>query len=147
MFGLHVSGGGSIPYCERYTNKWHGPHETFEVPRQLFQHHSLLSQKVPKCISELIINFAYLIGPRARLNRTIVCDYNFAGSFYHSVLNDPPIYHPTWAPELSINRHEVSIYGRRVDWIPLPYLHPLRNKAIHKLVDFDEIPWATNQVH
>ena len=130
MSGIHVSNKGWIPDWGRYPNK--SPNKTFQVPRYLFPQHAYLSKRVPECVSKLIINFAYLVGPRARVNATIIHDYAVADHFYKLAVNDelPRIYDP----------FEVS-------WIPLPYLHPLRANAITTFVDFADIPWAANQVH
>jgi len=131
MFGIHVANKGWIPDSRRYPNK--SPNETFQVPRYLFPQHAYLSKRVPKCVSKLIINFAYLIGPRARVNATIIHDYAVADHFYKEYA---PLY----------PRIVWSIHGN-LDWLPMPYLHPLRSKVIRKYIDFDGIPWVSNQVH
>ena len=137
MFGIHVSNKGWIPDSRRYPN-------TFQVPRYLFPQHAYLSSRVPKCVSSLIINFAYHVGPRARLNATIIMDYYRADSFYKMVLNDDRPRNPSGNPRWL---REMGVYIWNYDWIPLPYYHPLRTKVINLLIDFDELPWAANQVH
>ena len=138
MFGIHVTNKGWIPDFRRYPNK--SPNQTFKVPRYLFPQHAYLSKRVPKCVSSLIINFAYHVGPRARINATIVTDYYRADRFYKNVLAGKHYCNPRW-----LRDHGVSI--PRVDWMPLPYSHPLRDRAIKQIIDFDELPWAANQVH
>ena len=129
-FGIHVANKGWIPDSGRYPNK--SPNETFQVPRYLFPQHAYLSKRVPECVSSLIINFAYLIGPRARVNATIIHDYAVADDFYKLAINDelPRIFDPF-----------------EITWFPHPYLHPLRKQALRRHIDWDDIPWAANQVH
>ena len=75
----------------------------------------------------MIISYAYLTGPRARLNATVIHDYNVAHRFYLAIVN----------------------HGLRVSntlmWLPMPYYHPLRQKAIKMFIDFSDIPWVDNQ--
>ena len=138
MFGIHVSNKGWIPDWSRYPNKC--PNKSFKVPRYLFPQHSYLSKKVPESVSSIIINFAYHVGPRARVNATIITDFHRATGFYQRVLAGKHYSNPMW-----LHNHGVSIL--KVDWMPLPYQHPLRDAAIKKIIDFDDLPWASNQVH
>ena len=154
MFGIHVANKGWIPDSRRYPNK--SPNETFQVPRYLFPQHAYLSKRVPKCVSKLIINFAYHIGPRARVNATIIHDYAVAILFYKSALCGQTMVDPRYTREPGTVFH-IPFYWefgyedqppmRDPDWFPLPYLHPLRANAITTFLDFADIPWVSNQVH
>ena len=42
---------------------------------------------VPEEVSSMIISYAYLTGPRARLNATVIHDYNVAERFYLAIVN------------------------------------------------------------
>ena len=124
-YGIHVHNKGWIPDSRLFPNKQ--PNKPFHVPRYLIPQHRYLTQMVPEDISKLIINFAYSIGPRARLNATVLHDYNVAERFYMAIIYS----------------------GLRVNntlmWLPMPYYHPLRAEAIKLFIDFSAVPWVENQ--
>ncbi|HIP08573.1 MAG TPA: hypothetical protein EYG65_02450 [Rhodospirillales bacterium] len=71
----------------------------------------------------MTLNFAHNIGPRSRINETIIHDYNIADRFYKAIM-----------------------YGglrvcEQLMWLPMPYCHPLREEAINKFIDFSDVPW------
>ena len=103
------------------------PHQQLKVPRHLFPLHRFLSDKVPCCLSTLIIEFACDTGPRSKINAAIIHDYDVASRFYRAVVYS----------------------GMRVCsslmWLPQPYWHPLRDRAIDLFIDFSKIPWVPEQ--
>ena len=69
-------------------------------------------------------SFAFPLHQKARLTASLVRDFENAERFYKMV-----------------------IYGglriaNTIMWLPLPYWHPLRDKAISMFCDFETIPWV-----
>ena len=121
-YGLHIRNKCWIPDSRWFPNK--RPNEPFKIPRYLSPHSHVLSSWLPKELVQTLMNFAYNIGPRSRINATIIHDYNIADRFYKAIMYG----------------------GLRVStqllWLPMPYSHPLREEAIHKFIDFSDVPWA-----
>ena len=84
-YGIHVNNKGWVPDSRLFPNK--RPNKPFQVPRYLVPQHRYLTERVPEDISKLIINYAYDIGPRARLNATVLHDYNVAERFYLAIVH------------------------------------------------------------
>ncbi len=102
------------------------PYQPLKIPRYLFPHASHLIAIFPDSIASLIICFTYLVGPITAVNADVVHEYSVAERFYKAVLYG----------------------GLRVSeslmWLPAPYYHPLRDKAVRKFINID-IPWVNNE--
>ena len=72
----------------------------------------------------MIINYAWNVGPNARVAASIVHDYNVADRFYRAVM------------------YAGLKVSDKLLWLPMPYYHPLREVAIAKFIDFSDVPWA-----
>ena len=122
QFGLHIRNKRWIPDSWRYPNKC--PNQPLNVPRYLSPQAHVVGKYVPKDLVPIIFNFAYNIGPMARVAASIVHDYNVADRFYGAIMYG----------------------GLKVSdqllWLPMPYYHPLRERAISKFIDFSDVPWT-----
>ena len=82
--------------------------------------------QVPLCIAKVILHFAHDTGPRRKINELVTHQYDVASRFYHDII----------------------YRGLRVAteqmWLPLPYWHPLRDRALLLFIDLSQVPWVDN---
>ena len=102
------------------------PNYPLNIPGQLVKAHFVLCDKLPDVLSRLILQFSFPTCLHSRLIREIHYDFSEVHAFYCSVM-------------YSDKRVADSPF-----WLPLPYWHELRDKAIKKFIDFSVIPWVEN---
>ena len=102
------------------------PYNPLNVPGQFVETHALLTNKVPNELSRLIMKFLSPSRLHNRLIREIHYDFSEVHAFYCNVMYC-----------------DVTVATAKF-WLPLPYWHELRDKAIKKFIDFSVIPWVEN---
>ena len=101
------------------------PNYPLKVPGQFVKTHWLLANKVPDELSRWIMKFLFS-NAHDRLVRELQHEFGQVHAFYCRVINEG-----------------VTVKTEPF-WIPLPYWHVLRDKALKKFVDFSVIPWVEN---
>ena len=102
------------------------PHDPLNIPRHLIPLHKDLQTVFPAVLSKIILDFCFPMQLQARLIESLRKDFDNAERFYKMI-----------------------IFGglriaNTIMWLPLPYWHPLRDKAIDMFCDFENIPWVEN---
>jgi len=101
------------------------PHYPLKVRGQFIETFSLLTDKLPDELGRLIMKFLFST-LHDRLVRELNNEFCEVHAFYSMVINEG-----------------VTVQTEAF-WIPLPYWHILRDKALKKFIDFSVIPWVEN---
>ena len=78
-------------------------------------------------MAKVILQYAHDLGPRSKVNASIVHQYDVASRFYPAV-----------------------VYGglrvaTELMWLPQPFWHPLRDRAIDLFIEFSDVPWVPEE--